>query len=368
MSHSNFRKHKKDIGKDCRQWEAIQKHWYCFHYSHQEPTTWSDCGQLRRHVNDALLVMNSRQDALLPAPMVISSFMRKVSPNDIASKPFHIDAAIRKEYDSQENRRFADLGYRSMIIKFTQDQVITLKALLAKAGSRPGVNYQAGRSGHRISPQNLKKKCDPALLRTILNEEIQHAVLHYFAGSRELVLYSCEMLYTRPFAPAQRHHADISTRWIKDQRLQVSTIRLLVTALISVDGAATTEIYPRTRVVGTNFHNRPCVRATHDENCVLFDASLVHQGAANNSHEPNLKLCLVFINADACKEHLTVVNKCLGGRSMGLRVADLLAGQPETQTNKHTRELESRPLKRKAEQSALNLTVRRSRRISNEPA
>ena len=96
MSRINFRKHKKDIGKDCKQWDAIQKHMCCFHVSHEQPTMWSECGHLRRHVNEALLVMHSRQDAPLPVPMVKGSFMRKVSPNDIASKPFHIDAAPRR--------------------------------------------------------------------------------------------------------------------------------------------------------------------------------------------------------------------------------------------------------------------------------
>ena len=82
-----------------------------------------------------------------------------------------------------------------MSINFTPKQVLTLKALLAEAESLPRVADHNGRSGHRFSRQNLKK-WDPALLRAILNEEIQHAVLHYFAGSRELVLYSVEMLYT----------------------------------------------------------------------------------------------------------------------------------------------------------------------------
>ena len=370
MSHSNFTKHKKTIGNDCKQWDSIQKHQFCFHVSHEQPTTWSECGHLRRHVNEALLVMHPRPDAPLPVPMVKGSFMRKVSPNDIASKSFHIDAAIRKKYDSRENRRFADLGYRSMSINFTPKQVLTLKTLLAEAASHQRVAYRNGRSGHRFSRQNLEK-WDPALLRTILNDEIQHAVRHYFAGSLELVLYSVEMLHTRPFAPAQMPHADISTRGIKDQRLQVSTIRSVVTALISVDGAVTTEVYPRTREEGQKLHlkSEACVRATQDQNCVLFDASLAHQGSANNSHGPNLKLCLVFINADACKEHLTIVNKCLGNQSMGLRVADLLAaGAGHTsQPNKHSRKLESGPSKRKAE-NAPNITARRRRRISDEPA
>ena len=132
-----------------------------------------------------------------------------------------------------------------MSINFTPKQVLTLKALLAEAESLPRVADHNGRSGHRFSRQNLKK-WDPALLRTILNEEIQHAVLHYFAGSRELVLYSVAMLYT---------------------------------------------------------------------------------------------------------------------------ATDLLAaGAGKTQTNKHSRELRSGPSKRKAEESAVNLKVKRSRNKSDEPA
>jgi hypothetical protein len=363
MSHSNFSKHKKDIGKDCKQWEAIQKHWYCFHDSHQQPTTWSECGHLRRHVNDALLVMHSRQDVPLPVPMVIGSFMRKVSPNDITTKPFRVDAVLRGEYDSRENRRFADLGYRSMDTKFTSDHRIMLKTLLSKLASCSGIPYHDGRSGHRIGPQKLKE-WDSALLRTLFNEELQHAVLHYFAGSRDLVLYGAEVLRTQPYAPTQSRHSDISTGEINDPQLQVSTIRLAVIALISIDGAATTEVYPRTRTDALDYIDRPVVRATQDDNCVLFDARLAHQGAANNKNETNFKLCFVFINAEASKEHLTVVNKCLKRRSMNLRVADLLSGELESGMGM------SWPSKRKAELSATtaNLTVRRGRWISNEPA
>ena len=91
MSYSNFTKHKADLGKDCEHWEAIQKHRLCFHVSHEQPITWSECGHLRRHVNDALLVMHSRQDVPLPVLMKKDSFMRKVSPNSVTSKPFHVD-------------------------------------------------------------------------------------------------------------------------------------------------------------------------------------------------------------------------------------------------------------------------------------
>lgn len=345
MSYSNFTKHKADLGKDCEHWEAIQKHRYCFHVSHKQPITWSECGHLRRHVNDALLVMHPRQDMPLPVLMIKDSFMRKVSPNSVTSKPFHVDAEIRGEYDSRENRRFAVLGYRSMNMNFTPEQVQTLKKLLAKAASGPGIPYHDGRSGHRIDPKQLKT-WDPTLLRAIFNEELQHTVLHYFAGSRKLVLYRAEVLRTLPFSPAQSFYSDIA-----DVNENVSTIRLAVVVLISVDSAATTEVYPRTRVCGPFFHYRDCVRATQDENCVLFDASLAHQGAANNTSEPNLKLCLVFINADASKEQQTVVNACLQSKSLDLHVADLLSV-----------ELESGTSKRKAEQSAPNLTVRQGRR------
>jgi hypothetical protein len=229
---------------------------------------------------------------------------------------------------------------------FIPKQVQTLKKLWANAASGPGNSFHNGRSGHRIDPKQLKL-WDPTLLRTIFNEELQHAVLHYFAGSRKLVLYRAEVLRTLPFAPAQSFHSDIA-----DVNEDVSTIRLAVIVLISVDGVATTEVYPRTRVCGPFFHYRHCVRATQDENCVLFDASLAHQGAANNTSEPNLRLCLVFINADASKEQQRVVSACLQSRSLDLHVDDLLSV-----------ELESGTSKRKAEQSAPNLIARRGRRI-----
>ena len=100
--------------------------------SHQQPITWSECWHLCRHVNEALLVMHSRQDAPLPVPMVQGLFMRKVSPNDITSKPFRVDAVLLEEFNSRENRSFADLGYRSMYKKNSSDQSIMLKTLLSK--------------------------------------------------------------------------------------------------------------------------------------------------------------------------------------------------------------------------------------------
>jgi len=77
MSYSNFTKHKADLGKDCEHWEAIQKHRYCFHVSHKQPITWSECGHLRRHVNDTLLVMHSRKDMPLPVLIIKDSFTGK---------------------------------------------------------------------------------------------------------------------------------------------------------------------------------------------------------------------------------------------------------------------------------------------------
>ena len=73
-------------------------------------------------------------------------------------KPFHIDAAIRAKYDSRENRRFADLGYRSISINFTPKQGLTLKTLLAEAASHQRVAYRNGRSGHRFSRTVLPRR------------------------------------------------------------------------------------------------------------------------------------------------------------------------------------------------------------------
>ena len=66
--------------------------------------------------------------------------------HELQQKDIGNDAAIRKEYDSPENRSFADLGYRSMSIKFTSEQWTALKNLLAEAGSYHGVDSPAGRS------------------------------------------------------------------------------------------------------------------------------------------------------------------------------------------------------------------------------
>ena len=126
---------------------------------------------------------------------------------------------------------------------------------------------------------------------------------HYFAGSldRGLVLYSAEALKTMPNAPTQERHADISTGDIRNLELQVSTIRLVVNVLISVDGPVTTEVYPRTRADKLDCVDQRCVRATQVDNCVLFDARLAHRGAALDSPSPNLKLCLSFINAEPAR-------------------------------------------------------------------
>jgi hypothetical protein len=122
-------------------------------------------------------------------------------------------------------------------------------------------------------------------------------------------------------------------------------IRLVVNVLISVDGPVTTEVYPRTRSDKFDYVDRRCVRATEVDNCVLFDARLAHQGAALDSPRPNLELCLAFINADACKEHLRVVERCLKRRTMNLRVADLLKEQ--IQSHEPSVQLESASSKRK---------------------
>ena len=90
--------------------------------------------------------------------------------------------------------------------------------------------------------------------------------------------------------------------------------------MISIHGAASTEVYPRTRTDALNYFDRPVVRATQVKNCVRFDARLSHKGEAKNTNETNLKLCFAFtvINSEAS-------NKCLKSRAMYLRVADLLA-------------------------------------------
>ena len=126
-------------------------------------------------------------------------------------------------------------------MEFTVDENENLKSLLSTSASRKGTTYLNGRSGHLITPRELQE-LGITLLRKIFNDELQYSVLHYFAGSRELILHNAEVLRTKPRAPAQARHADVSTGAIKDATLDVSTIRLVVVCLISLDGPVTTEV------------------------------------------------------------------------------------------------------------------------------
>ena len=83
-------------------------------------------------------------------------------------------------------------------------------------------------------------------------------------------------------------------------------------------------------------------------NCVLLAARLAHQGAPNDSYSQSIKLCLEFINADACKEQLIVVDRCMLRQSMNIPVADMLKGKD--QSHKPSVQLESAASKRRAKQ------------------
>ena len=61
---------------------------------------WSECKCISRHRSDALFVLHPSQNDPLPAPMVKSSFARKVYANDITSKPFRIDPQTRVSHRS----------------------------------------------------------------------------------------------------------------------------------------------------------------------------------------------------------------------------------------------------------------------------
>ena len=146
------------VGQDCEKWGTFQKHWYCFHEMHTKPTMWSECKCITRHRSDALFVLHPSQNEPLPAPMVKSSFARKVYASDITSKPFRIDPQTRAQYRSKENGAFADRGFRSMNIMFTPEQTQTMRAHLARAVRvRNEVAYHDGRLGYKISENELKR-------------------------------------------------------------------------------------------------------------------------------------------------------------------------------------------------------------------
>jgi hypothetical protein len=113
MSYSSYSKTgglASECDPECKKWQSVQKHKFCFHASHATPLSWDQCGQVRRHRADVLLVLHPQQSVLLPNPLVEDAFSRKARVDSRLEKPFFADKEYRKQNDSQARNFFVNLG------------------------------------------------------------------------------------------------------------------------------------------------------------------------------------------------------------------------------------------------------------------
>jgi len=79
----------------CKKWQSVQKHKFCFHASHATPPPWDQCGQIRWHKEDLLLILHPQQSVPLPNPLVVDAFSRKARVDSRLEKPFFADKVYR---------------------------------------------------------------------------------------------------------------------------------------------------------------------------------------------------------------------------------------------------------------------------------
>ena len=333
---------------ECARWKTFQHHKFCFHSAHDgiKNVTWDACGCARLHSDFALLVMHPLKEEPLPDIMDPSSFAPKAKPappvqvarsvprhGEFRKDSFPIYKEIRSKYFSRERQIFAARGYHSLQIPFSEDQEKHLRSFLKDIFKRSRSyesKYYTGRLGYPITKIKLKT-LELSMLRTIFNQNLLDSVRFYFANHSDLLIYDVEVLRTPPRSNVQTQHPDISVEGagFSDPRFEVSDIRLVVVCIISFDGAVTTEVSPNTRTEQDMSHTRPFVRATQDCNCVMFDSRLSHRGAAHESDHDLFRLVVTFINANASREQVEVVNACLQKSSWNMSVSRLLADRGE---------------------------------------
>jgi hypothetical protein len=259
----------------------------------------------------------------LPNPLDISSVPQEYSKNYIAKKAFSIDHVFRRKRHSKERDAFARNGYHSLDIVFTADEVEQLKVCMnqIREQSRTKAEYHSGHIGHEISSEKLDFLLPLALRRALLTQDLVDSVEYLFGFEESLTLYSVVLHEVSANTPEQRVHADVTL----DDKMEEAIKRLAVTCIISITGAVTTLVYPKTAakiqseddLVGIE-----CIRATEDKNCVLFDASLAHKGSANTSSEPTLRFVFTFIQTSASRGQRKWVQKCTGTKKpLNLSVA-----------------------------------------------
>jgi hypothetical protein len=142
------------------------------------------------------------------------------------------------------------------------------------------------------------------------------------------MLYDSEVLCTLPQSASQKPHADVSLGDIGDPDLQTNVMRLVVIMILTLDGDATTVVYPNTRSEKTFAEPiRTTWTAPKGHNCVLFDGRMAHNGVAFEGHEELHRLVFVFHHPDATKEQLKVIEICLGRKSLNINVESMLASR-----------------------------------------
>ena len=206
MSYSTFMRLKGDA---CASWiNTYQHHKLCFHGDHEGSiVTWGECGRTRLHAAFSLCVMHPKKDEPLPEQMDESSFSQKSKPAPPVQKAFQKDYfpichEIRKNFFSKERQLFADKGYHSIQIPFSEDQEKLLRDFLRgiMEQSRTISTYYTGRQGYPVTQPKLKTLKVP-MLRTILNDDLLHSALFYFGN--DFVVYDVEVLRTAPFSTEQ---------------------------------------------------------------------------------------------------------------------------------------------------------------------
>ena len=296
----------------CKHFKTVQTRVLCFHDSHKDgPVELHECTLQTRHRSSIFCLMHRSQNEPLPNPLDISSVAQEYSKNIITKKAFSVDLAFRKKLHSKERDAFARNGHHSLDIAFTADEVKQLKACMARIRAQSGIKaeYLSGHVGHVISRENMDLLLPLALRRALLTQDLVESVEYLFGVEGSLTLFSLELHEVPANNPEQGDHTDVTLADEMDEAIK----RLAVTCMISITGAVTTMVYPKTAakiqseddLVGIE-----CIRATEDKNCVLFDASLAHKGSANNSSEPALRFALTFIQTSASERQRKWVQKC----------------------------------------------------------
>jgi hypothetical protein len=259
-------------------------------------------------------------------PLDLSSVAKEYSKNNITKKTFSIDKDFRKKLHSKGREAFSRSGYHSLHIVFTKDEEELLTACLNQIKEKSQmVEYLTGHFGYNISEENLDRLLPLDLRRALLTTDLVQSVEYFFGVPGSLTVFALEAHGVGPNAPEQALHADVT---LNKEKMDEEIKRLAVTCIISIRGAATTMVCPRTAGKQLSYDEllgMECIRATKDKNCVLFDASAAHKGSANQSSEPNLRFAFTFIQTSASKKQRKWVQVCTAiQKPLNMSVAQFL--------------------------------------------